>query len=95
MGRGLSRNQRIILSLLSGDEDGQVYEGLDRGCDTAELLEELEARGLVREHSPRRQKMFTVVRACRSLEERGLVEGRYVTDVDNPHCRTIRWLARS
>jgi len=95
MGRGLSQNQRTILSLLRGEEDGLVYEDLDRGCDTAELLEELEERRLVRDRAPRRQRMFTVVRACRSLEARGLVEGRYVTDAENPHCRTIRWLAKS
>ena len=94
MGRGISRTQRVILGLLEGSVDGLVYEGLERGCDTAELLEELLERNSVSASAPRKQQMFTVVRACRSLERRGLVEGRYVTDVENPHCRTIRWLAR-
>jgi hypothetical protein len=83
--------QRIILGLLDGTAEGVVYEGLDQGCDTAELLEELLERGLVRHSTPRKQQMFTVVRACRSLERRGLVVGAYVTDVEHPHCRTIRW----
>jgi hypothetical protein len=79
--------------MLLGDEDGVVYEGLDEGCDTAELLEELVARGLVGTNAPRKQQMFTVVRACRSLARRGLLIGEYVTDAEHPHCRTIRWRA--
>jgi len=93
MGRGLSRNQRIILGLLRGAEEGHVYEGLDRGCDTAELLEELIERGVVGRRTPRKQRMFSLVRACRSLEDRGFIEGTYVTDAEHPHCRTIRWKA--
>lgn len=91
MGRGLSRTQRIILGLLDGSVEGAVYEGLDQGCDTAELLEELLERGFLRASTPRKQRMFTVVRACRSLERRGLLLGTYVTDAEHPHCRTIRW----
>jgi len=83
--------QRVVLGLLDGGEEGVVYDGLDQGCDTAELLEELLERGLVRVAAPRKQQMFTVVRACRSLERRGLIVGRYVTDAEHPHCRTIRW----
>jgi hypothetical protein len=93
MGRGLSTSQRVILALLRGDEEGVVYVGLDRGCDTAELVEELGERGLVHERAPRKQQMFTVVRACRSLERRGLVSGEYVTDVEHPQCRTLHWSA--
>jgi hypothetical protein len=93
MGRGLSSTQRLIVALLRGDEPGLVYEGLDGGCDTTEILEELVERGLVRPTAPRKQQMFTIVRACRSLERRGLVAGTYVTDADHPHCRTIRWTA--
>lgn len=71
-----------------------VYEGLAGGCDTAELLEELVARGMVSDRAPRKQQMFTVVRACRALERRGLVSGSFVTDADHPHCRTLRWTAQ-
>lgn len=93
MGKGLSPIQRAILGLLDGSDEGVVYEGLEKGCDTAELLEELLERDLVGASAPRKQQMFTVVRACRSLERRGLLDGEYVTDVEHPHCRTIRWRA--
>lgn len=93
MGRGPSSKQRMILALLRGEVEGRVYDDLDRGCDTAELLEEMAEHGLVEERSPRKQQMFTVVRACRSLERRGILVGEYVTDVEHPHCRTIRWRA--
>ena len=85
--------QRVILGLLDGSLEGAVYEGLGQGCDTAELVEELVERSLIGTSAPRKQQMFTVVRACRSLEDRGLVVGEYVTDADHPHCRTIRWRA--
>jgi len=93
MGRGLSRSQRVIVALLRGGIEGRVYDDLSQGCDTAELLEELIERGLIDASAPRKQQMFTVVRACRSLERREHLEGTYVTDVDHPHCRTIRWRA--
>lgn len=70
-----------------------MYDGFSRGCDTAEMLEELVERGLISAAAPRKQQMFTVVRACRSLESRGQLVGAYVTDADHPHCRTIRWRA--
>jgi len=93
MSRGISKSQQIIFGLLNGLEDGRVYDDLDHGCDTAELLEELLVRGLVNEDAPRKQQMFTVVRACRSLERRGLLEGEMVTDADHPHCKTLHWTA--
>jgi hypothetical protein len=79
--------------LLDGSDEGIVYENLEMGCDTAELLVELLERDLVGASAPRKQQMFTVVRACRSLEHRGVVAGEYVTDAEHPHCRTIRWRA--
>jgi hypothetical protein len=93
MSRGLSLAQKVILGLLQGTEIGEVYSAPDEGCDTAELLEELQVRGFINPRAPRKQQMFTVVRACKSLERRGLIESESVVDVDHPHCRTIRWTA--
>jgi hypothetical protein len=90
---GLSAGQQVIDGLLYGSLSGEVYENTDDGCDTAELLEELLARGLINSSAPRKQQMFTVVRACRSLERRGLIRGERVQDVDHPHCWTIHWTA--
>jgi len=91
MSRGLSGGQRIILGLLDGSREGRVYTNPDKGCDTAELLDELIARRLVNSKAPRKQQMYTVVRACKSLQARGLVEGEYLVDIDHPHCRTLHW----
>jgi hypothetical protein len=93
MSSGLSRGQSVIDGLLYGSLSGEVYDNLDEGCDTSELLEELLARDLVNPSAPRKQQMFTVVRACRSLERRGLIRGERVKDVDHPHCWTIHWTA--
>lgn len=93
MSRGLSVGQQVIVGLLDGSLSGLVYGHIEEGCDTAELLEELLARELVNPLASRKQQMFTVVRACRSLERRGLVKGESVVDVDHPHCRTLHWTA--
>jgi hypothetical protein len=83
----------MIAGLLDGTLPGVVYGHTEEGCDTAELLEELIERELVNPLAPRKQQMFTVVRACRSLERRGLIEGESVVDADHPHCRTLHWTA--
>jgi hypothetical protein len=92
MTRGLSRAQVVILGLLNRTERPRLFSsgGI---LDTSELLEELIARDLLREDSPRKQQMYTVVRACRSLVRRGLIEGQYVPDMNNPGRRTISWRA--
>ena len=77
-----------------------ALRGIDRrafkGCgalDTAELLEELLEHGHLGSARPRKQLMGTVVRACSSLQRRGLLTGVYRHDVNNPGRYTVEWSA--
>ena len=78
--------QRAIVGLLDGTLERQVYAG-GGGLATNEFLEELQARGLVKEGIPRKTAMFTVRRACHSLLDRGILEGEYIIDDDYPWAR--------
>ena len=91
MSKGLSKNQRAILSLLGASTEFpcQVYAG--RGArTTGELVDELAEAELLDSNSPRRQKLFTVWRACVSLHRRGLIEGEY-TIADPYASTTVCW----
>lgn len=76
MGRGLSKLQTAILGLIDGTVRSKVYGGAE-AFGTPELMEELEAMGLLDDSTPRKQKVFTVRRACDSLFRRGLIQGTY------------------
>ena len=94
MSRGLSEIQKTILGLLEGTEKGRVYK-INREAITREIADELLERGLLNESAPRKQLSFTVIRACASLVRRGLVEGTYEPDCDNPGRTTVTWRASS
>ena len=91
MSRGLSRQQRAIVELLSGKRKGQAYATAAGGLDTAELLEELKALGLVNEDAPRKQQMHTILRACDCLISRGLLIGKNTIECDAPCRKTVAW----
>jgi len=90
MSRGLSKLQRAIVGLLVGTLERQVFSS-GGGLTTSELLEELQARGLVKEGISRKIAMFTVRRACHSLLDRGIVEGEYVIDCNHPWAQVACW----
>ena len=91
MSRGISKIQRAIVGLLDGSVRHQVYRGSGGPLATRELWEELISLGLMRSDTPRKHAMFTVRRACRSLLDRGILQGRYVWDCDNPGRQTASW----
>ena len=72
----------------------RVFKG-GGALDTGELLEELLEHGHLESARPRKQLMATVVRACSSLQRRGLVAGVYRHDVNNPGRYTVEWSAVS
>lgn len=84
MTRGLSKSQVIILGLLA--KTG--------GLDTPEIVEVLSDQGIIKQGAPRKQQMYTVVRACKALARRGLVVGNQVTHADYPWAKTIHWVAK-
>jgi hypothetical protein len=92
MSRGLSNMQRHILAVLRGDERGYVFANAAGGLHTSELYEELTGGGMF-EDTPRRQAVFAIRRACRSLLERGLLERRYSVKDEPPFPREIAWSA--
>jgi hypothetical protein len=57
---------------------------------TAELHEELHAAGLLSLDAPRKQTMAAVLRACSTLQARGLIEGVYRREDGKPQ-HTIGW----
>ncbi len=91
MSKGLSKIQKTILGLLEGTEKGRIFACHGGSLLTSELVDELVDRGLLKEDAPRKQLMFTVVRACGSLVHRGLLEGIYESDEWGRH--TISWEA--
>ena len=93
MGRGLSKQQTVILGLLRGTERSKVY-AKSREFTTAELLDELAARDFVNDDAPRRHQIFTVRRACDSLLNRGLVEAEYTHVEPYIWARILSWKAK-
>jgi hypothetical protein len=93
MSRGLSLIQRTIVAMLEGRERLREFASGSLELTTNELLEELEARDLVKWDRPRKQRMATVFRACRSLVTRGVIVGTRVPDCDNPGRHTVCWRA--
>jgi len=91
MSRGLGVLQKTILGILDGTEKALVYKNSGGGLITRELVEELIERELLNERAPRKQLASSVIRACGSLCQRGLLEGTYNTDADNPGRYTITW----
>ena len=90
MSKGLSKLQRAIVGLLDGTLEHKVYTS-GGALATNELLEELQARGLVKEDIPRKIAMFTVRRACHSLLNRGILEGEYCIDCNYPWAEVATW----
>jgi hypothetical protein len=90
MSRGLSKMQMTILGLLQGTERGLVFSG-GREWTTGELLAELTERGRIGESVRRKIALYTVRRACNSLQVRGLIDGEYTIDCDHPGANTISW----
>jgi len=94
MSRGLGKIQAHIVRILSGTVRRKVYAG--RGpLLTKELMAELIEAGLMRDATTtteRRISRHAVVRACRGLVLRGVVEGRYRADCDNG-AMSIEWEA--
>lgn len=73
----------------------QVFRSGSGAFDTGELLEELQARGLL-ETQRRKVAMSAVRRACDGLVHRGLTQGQYEPDMGNTGRTTIQWsLTRS
>lgn len=89
----LSKIQRVILGLLTGSERGLVFR-TGGSLTTGELLEELQARGLM---TPQWRKigMFTVRRAALALYHRGLISAHYVSDCDHPRNQTVSFSRKS
>lgn len=90
MSKGLGKLQKRILGLLEGSVKTEVY-AQSRTYTTRELLEELIEQGIVSPDAPRKTAMFTVRRACKSLLNRGLIEGKYETDFDHPGAIIASW----
>ncbi len=86
--------QRTIVGLFEGSVHARVFANVTAGMDTSEILEELIAHDALDDARPRKQLMATVVRACTSLIGRGLVEGHYVADANNPGRQTLTWRAK-
>jgi hypothetical protein len=83
--------QQAICEVLRG-KGRRVYKA--GPLDTKELLAELVSRGVLDDETrPHKHLMATVVRACWSLESRGLLSGAYVVDADDGRT-TIEWSAR-
>ena len=89
MSKGLGKLQQAIVELLDGTLERQVVSGA--ALCTNELLEELQARGLVKEDIPRKIAMFAVRRACHSLLDRGILEGEYTIDCYHPWAKVACW----
>jgi hypothetical protein len=92
MGKGLSKQQTVILGLLRGTEKGLRYTSGGE-LTTAELADELCEREMFSENAPRRQRLFTVRRACDSLLSRGMIEGSYTIAQPYTWARVISWKA--
>lgn len=90
MSKGLGKLQRAIVGLLDVTLEGEVYTK-GRILTTNELLDELRARGLVKEDIPRKTAMFAVRRACLSLLNRGILEGEYIIDCNYPWANVASW----
>lgn len=82
-----SKLQRAICDILRGEASLRMAHPRDTG----ELLAELAERRLLDEHRPRKQLMATIVRACWSLQIRGLVSGVRVPKAEHIGRETIRW----
>lgn len=70
--RGIGRFQQAILGELA----------LAAMC-TGYLHDRLAMNGLINRKRPRRETTGAVLRACRSLRDRGWVKGSYVVDAGN------------
>lgn len=93
MSKGLSKMQRQILGLLDGTEKPCFYS-CGGTLTTSELRDELVECRMLDESRPRKQLMAMVLRACRSLLDRDLVEGVYDRNWDHGPSTTISWTAR-
>ena len=91
MSRGPGRLQRSILGLLDGSAKAHYFANPHGGLTTAELLEELGHAGVTDDARPRKELMAKVLRACASLQDRGLLSGEYVADDVNAGRETVCW----
>ena len=91
MSKGLSKRQQVILGILGGSIRSQCYASGDE-LTTGELVEELESGGHLDRETNRKQRLFTVRRACDSLLSRGLLKGKTVL-CDPYSVDTISWSA--
>lgn len=81
MGRGLSEVQRGIVKILSGNS-GLRWPATGAVMTTGELVDALQALDLIRSDATWKYCAFSVRRACRSLERRGILSGRLDRDID-------------
>jgi hypothetical protein len=84
--------QRHILALLNGTAKPLAFSSAGGELLTGELHAELEAAGLLSGTAPRKQTMAAVLRACDTLQGRGLIEGTYRHEDGKPQ-QTIGWRA--
>lgn len=95
MSRGLSKTQRAIVAILDGSDPLKCFAKTSKPVLlTAELVEELMQRKLVRASRPRKQQLATVLRSCRGLFARGLITGKYSRDFDSGPQLTVAWSVR-
>lgn len=91
MSKGLSKIQQTIMNILTGKERGLVYSNAAGTLTTGELLAELDEREMVNRKVSRKIQLFTVRRACDSLQIRGLLKSKYESDWDANGAKTVSW----